>query len=126
MAFTKSESIQLPIGETIETIRSIISPWQSSEVGRSYSLKNTGPNFFVIEKRWTPSWKYIFLCFGILPGICCILMSKTYVKFTITVSESVANLSVESNDRSTAENHFSSLFYTLSGNGTGSTDSSIQ
>ncbi|MHA1927081.1 MAG: hypothetical protein ACTSV2_00725 [Candidatus Thorarchaeota archaeon] len=125
MAFTKSESIQLASGETIEHIKSRISPWQTSEVGRSYSLKNSGPNFFVIEKRWTPSWKYIFLCFGILPGLCCIMMSKTYVKFTITVTESVLNLSVESNYRSTAEDHFSSLFYTLSGSGT-STDSSFQ
>ncbi len=126
MAFTKSESIQLVMGETIETLKSKISSWQSSEVGRKYSLKDMGPNFFVIEKRWTPSWKYIFLCFGILPGICCIMMSKSYVKFTITVSESVANLTVESNDKSTAEDHFSSLFYTLSGSGGTSTDSSIQ
>jgi len=115
MAFTKSESIQLATGETIETIKSKMGPWQSSEVGRSYKLIDSSPGYFIIEKRWTPSWQYLLLCFGILPGICCILMSKQYVKFTVTGSESVVTLTVESNNRGEAENHFTSLFYAMTG-----------
>ena len=117
MAFTKSESIQLAPGETIETVKSKMGPWQNSEVGRRYQLKDSGPSHFVIERRWTPTWQYLLLCFGILPGICCIMMSKQYIKFTVTGTESVVTLTVESNNRGEAENHFSSLFYGMTGAG---------
>lgn len=127
MAHRKTETIALPQGVTPEDVKSKLNAWLGSETGRKFSLKSRGDTFLSLERKWTPTWKYLFLCFGILPGICCILLSKSWINLNIQIGDTAVQLDLETNDRNEGESTFQSLIFAIqgsssSGQATGPTD----
>ena len=125
MAHNRTETIEIPQGSTHEDVKANINSWMNTEVGRKYKVKERGESFVTIERRWNPTWQYFLLCIGILPGICCILVSKSWIKFTVTLQDGSARIDLATNYKSQAETDYQGFIYAITSAGTRSTGDSF-